>query len=235
MPLADGSPTTAGPSPRHPPLPPPPSGLLPRGGGLGWGQPRALGPRGDPRATSAPPPNASQPLPWPSKPVLSPSKPALSRLKGPRDPARWRAGPRPDLRVNVAKCRRMSHYFAPPLVNPCNLRVKNLTFWAHFRPFWPISVHFRLTRRHSRAPIRESTPPRAGSSSPTALSFPATPPARPFAAEHEHLDREQQRAAPRQVMERAALLPERRRGFYAEPRSRAELPAAVGDARMPGS
>ena len=40
---------------------------------------------------------------------------------------------------------------------------------------------------------------------------------------------------PRQVMERAALLPERCRGFYAEPRSRAELPAAVGDARMPGS
>ena len=49
------------------------------------------------------------------------------------------------------------------------------------------------------------------------------------------IDREQLREATHQVMERvAALLPERYRGFYAEPRSRAGLPAAVGDARMSG-
>ena len=65
----------------------------------------------------------------------------------------------------------MSHYFAPPLVNPCNLRVENLTIWPDSRPFWPISVQ----PRHSRAPTRESTPPRGrtahhGENSPPSFS-----------------------------------------------------------------
>ena len=73
-----------------------------------------------------------------SKPVLSPSKGAPKR-SGAAAPCRSA-----HLRANVAKCRRMSHYFTPPLVNPCNLRVENLTFWADSRPFWPISDHFRV-------------------------------------------------------------------------------------------
>ena len=72
----------------------------------------------------------------PSKPVLSPSK------GGPRTPARRPAAPPAELRVNVAKCRKMSHFFIPPLGECRTLRVKNLTFLAHSRPFGPISVHF---------------------------------------------------------------------------------------------
>ena len=143
MPLADGPPTTAGPSPRHPPLPPPPSGLLPRGGGLRWGQPRALGPRGDPSATSAPPPNASQPLPCLLKPAPEPVEGGL------RDSVHWRTGPPPRF---TSKCRKMSQnvaLFQPSTRKSRDLRVKNLTIWAHSRPFWPISVQFLRSASHA--------------------------------------------------------------------------------------
>ena len=86
-------------------------------------------------------------------PVLSLSKGGRSERTAPAGPGR-----QPDLRVNVAKCRRMSHFFIPPLGECRTLRVKNLTIWADFRPFWPISVHFRA--RHPRAPTREPMPSR---------------------------------------------------------------------------
>ncbi len=111
-------------------------------------------------ATSAPLPSAAQPLPCLSKPALNRSKPVLSLSKGGRSERTAPAGPgrQPDLRVNVAKCRRMSHFFIPPLGECRTLRVRNLTFWADSRPFWPISVHFRA--RHPRAPTREPMPSR---------------------------------------------------------------------------
>ena len=142
------------------------------------------------RATSVPPPNASQPLPCLLEPVLSSLKPVLSPSKGGHSKPTWPGAPgrEPDLRVNVAKCLRMSHYFAPPLVNPCNLRVENLTVWAHSRPFWPISVHSRLTRRHlrltlrhPRAPTREIHAPSrrvGGAHLATLACNPASPPVR---------------------------------------------------------
>ncbi len=40
----------------------------------------------------------------------------------------------------------MSHYFAPSTRKLCNLRVENLTFSTKTRPFWPISVHFRVRK-----------------------------------------------------------------------------------------
>ena len=113
-----------------------------------------------PAATSAPPSNASQPLPCLLKPVLRPSKETLETAR------RWRAGPPARF---TSKCPRMSHYFAPPLVNPLHLRVRNLTFWADFRPFWPISVQFRLTRRHPHAPNPVILVPRHGNPRPLAL------------------------------------------------------------------
>ena len=101
----------------------------------------------------APATNAPIPLPCLLKPVLSRSK-GIPETPGAGAPAR-----RPDLRVNVAKCRRMSHFFIPPLGECRILRVKNLTFLAKTRPypptmpFWPIPVHF--------APVRPP-PPRSG-------------------------------------------------------------------------
>ena len=126
------------------------------------------------RATSAPPPNAPNSLPC----LLNDPEPL-----GTGAPGRW-----PDLRVNVPKCPRMSHYFAPPLVNPLHLRVENLTFWADSRPFWPISVHFRLTRRHSQTQTPVILVPRHGNPCPLAprraalasLPLPVAPPARPY-------------------------------------------------------
>ena len=72
------------------------------------------------------------------------------------DPERPRAGPAApptDLRVNVAKCRKMSHFFIPPLGECRALRVKNLTFLAHSRPFWPISVHFLCSSTEGGPPM----------------------------------------------------------------------------------
>ena len=177
MPLADGPPTTAGPSPRHPPLPPPPSGLLPRGGGLRWGATTRT------RPTRRPPPRHHSRAPEPVE-------------GGPSNPDCARAGP-PSRFTSKCPKMKMSHYFAPPLVNLEICEWKTSRFGPISGHFGPFSVQFRLTRRHSRAP-RESTPPRAASWPPS-FSCPAPP----------------RRA-------------ERRRGFYAEPRSRAELPAAVG-------
>ena len=69
------------------------------------------------------------------EPVEGPSNPP---------PRHGAPGPWPDLRVNVAKCRRMSHFFIPPLGECRTLRVKNLTFLADSQLFWPISVHFHV-------------------------------------------------------------------------------------------
>ena len=138
---------------------PPPFSLLPRGRGLRWGSDAlpccasgaggesmepwarlapsfpypdtgihapALRLRTSPGATPAPPTNAPIPLPCLLKPVLS-------RSKGiPETPGAGAPACRPRF---TSKCRKMSHYFGPPLVNPCNLRVRNLTIWARSRPF----------------------------------------------------------------------------------------------------
>ena len=56
---------------------------------------------------------------------------------------------RPDLRANVAKCRRMSHYFNAFTRKSRDLRVKNLTFLTKNRPFPTIFVHFRVRRAPS--------------------------------------------------------------------------------------
>ena len=74
----------------------------------------------------------------------------------PKPPSASASGRQPDLRVNVAKCRRMSHFFIPPLGECRTLRVKNLTFLVETRPFWPNSVHFlcpgRLGPGRARGP-----------------------------------------------------------------------------------
>ena len=91
--------------------------------------------------------------PTPPNPYHALLKPALSPSKGTLEPpGAGGPGRQPDLRVNVAKCRRMSHFFIPPLGECRTLRVKNLTIWAHSRPFRPISVQFRLTCRHCPCP-----------------------------------------------------------------------------------
>ena len=129
--------------------PPPPSGAQPSSfscadTGIHAPSRRDLAPR------RAPPHRDTRPFPHCPYP---PTMPVLNLSKGPpKTLASCAPVRRPDLRVNVAKCRRMSHYFAPPLVNPCNLRVENLTIWSNSRPFWPISVHFRVqTSRPSPA------------------------------------------------------------------------------------
>ena len=95
-----------------------------------------------PPPTSAPPPDAPIPL----------TCFVEARRRTPRNHlAPAPQGRRLDLRVNVAKCRKMSHFFRPPLGDCRTLRVRNLTFLAKTRPFWPISVHFMFSRRHARA------------------------------------------------------------------------------------
>ena len=80
-----------------------------------------------PGATRASPPNAPKSLPC---------------LLNDRETAGTDAPACPlDLRVNVAKCRRMSHFFIPPLGEWRTLRVKNLTFLAKTGPFRPISFN----------------------------------------------------------------------------------------------
>ena len=91
-------------------------------------------------ATSAPPSNAPISLPC--------------LLKDPRNTRRWRPGPSARF---TSKCRKMSPenvaLFHTPTRRMSLLRVKNLTFLAKTRPFWPIPVHF--------APVRPP-PPRGG-------------------------------------------------------------------------
>ena len=155
MPLPHVQPTTADPRRRL--------ASSPTGGGLRWGGEAGAA------ATSAPPPNASQPLPCPVETCPEPVEACPEPVEGGtlEPPGAGGPGRQPDLRVNVAKCRRMSHFFIPPLGECRTLRVKNLTIWAHSRPFRPISVQFGLhlpsspcpESRHSRAPTREPTPP----------------------------------------------------------------------------
>ena len=124
----------------------------------------------------------------------------------------WHGLARRALARFTSKCRKMSQnvaLFRPPLVNPCNLRVENLTIWADSRPFSPISVHFRLTRRHSRAQTPVILVPRHGNPCPAraALPLPVTPPARPFAGEHEREDARIPRSSPPPSPLRASALP----------------------------
>ena len=131
----------------------------PHRGGLRRGPPAPR--RHAPSATTpAPPPNTLQPLPCLSAPVLSLSELVDARpepVEGhPKPPSASASGRQPDLRVNVAKCRKMSHFFIPPLGECRTLRVKNLTFLVETRPFWPNSVHFlcpgRLGPGRARGP-----------------------------------------------------------------------------------
>ena len=97
--------------------------------------------RGPSAATPAHSPAAPVPLPCP--------------LNAPKPPAAGAPGRPPDLRVNVAKCRRMSHLFIPPLGECRTLRVKNSRFWpkpGHFAPFPFISPSpaFSLLTRGGR-------------------------------------------------------------------------------------
>ena len=82
----------------------------PTGGGLRRGEPITLPPRKPRGATRASPPNAPKSLPC---------------LLNDRETAGTDAPACPlDLRVNVAKCRRMSHFFIPPLGECRTLRAK---------------------------------------------------------------------------------------------------------------
>ena len=134
----------------------PPFGLLPRGGGLRWRERPTLRlrkwrgrrvPRRDTRPSPQRPSSPTMPVEACPDPVEACPEPVEACPEpveggGPKPPGAGAPGRRPDLRVNVPKCPRMSHYFAPSTRKLCNLRVRNLTFWAHFRPFWPISGHF---------------------------------------------------------------------------------------------
>ena len=100
-----------------------------------------------PGATPAPPTNAPYSLPWLLKPCPEPVEACPEPVEGdPRNTRRWRPWPAgPDLRVNVAKCRRMSHYFDPSTRKPLQFTSeKTSRFGPETRPFWPISVHFRV-------------------------------------------------------------------------------------------
>ena len=87
-------------------------------------------------------PSAPRHPPLPSMP-LSPYHTCCSPVEcpPPGTPRPGAAARPPDLRVNVAKCRRMSHFFIPPLGEWRTLRVKNLTFLTKTGPFGPVSVH----------------------------------------------------------------------------------------------
>ena len=86
-------------------------------------------------------PSSPRHPPLPTMP-LSPYHTCCGPVECPPEIPRPGAAARPpDLRVNVAKCRRMSHFSIPPLGEWRTLRVKNLTFLTKTGPFGPVSVH----------------------------------------------------------------------------------------------
>ena len=94
-------------------------------------------------------PSRQRPYP-PTMPVEACPEPVEGH---PRNTRRWRPGPSARF---TSKCRKMSQnvaLFHTPTRRMSLLRVKNLTFLAKTRPFWPIPVHF--------APVRPP-PPRGG-------------------------------------------------------------------------
>ncbi len=80
---------------------------------------------------SRPPPPPRDIRSYPQRPHL----PIMPVERPPKPPGSLAPPRPPDLRVNVAKCRRMSHFFIPPLGECRTLRVKNLTFLAKTGPF----------------------------------------------------------------------------------------------------
>ncbi len=120
-------------APPAPVRPPPPRG------GLRWGQPRALGPRGDPRCDIRPSP---QPLPTPTMAVEACPEPVE---EGPRDPAQWR--PAPPARF-TSECRKMSQNVA--LFRPSTRKPPTLTSEKPhvLGPFPAILANFRSIPSH---------------------------------------------------------------------------------------
>ncbi len=142
----------------------------PNGGGLRWGERRALGLRKwrgqrvhgaigpSPRHARAPtresmpllsgcaraPGATSAPPPNAPNSLSCLLKPVLSPSKGASE-TRGAGAPGPPAPF-TSKCRKMSQnvaLFRSSTRKLCNLRVKNLTFLAETWPFWPVSVHFR--------------------------------------------------------------------------------------------
>ena len=138
--------------------PPPPSGAQPSSfscadTGIHAPSRRDLAPQRDPHRDTRPFPQCPYP---PTMPVLNLSKgpPPNPGVVRPGSPARF-----------TSKCRKMSqnvalfHTSAPRLRN---LRVKNLTFLAKNRPFWPIFVHSRVRKCRTDRPSVASSPGEPG-------------------------------------------------------------------------
>ena len=138
--------------------PPPPSGAQPSSfscadTGIHAPSRRDLAPRRDPPPRH--PPISSMPLsPYHACPEPLEGSPPNPGVVRPGSPARF-----------TSKCRKMSqnvalfHTSAPRLRN---LRVKNLTFLAKNRPFWPIFVHSRVRKCRTDRPCVASSPGEPG-------------------------------------------------------------------------